>query len=99
MELVRAGLLTVPEIIRHLTINAARVFNLPGGTLRPGAPADITIFDPDAPFLISEETLVSKSPNTPLLGMRLTGAVRATLVGGRVVYDATCDPAFAGGTN
>lgn len=99
MELVKAGLLTLPEIVRHLTVNAARVFNLPGGALRPGAPADVTVFDPDAPFVVSEETLVSKSPNTPLLGMRLTGAVRATLVAGRVVYDATRDPAFVGGTD
>jgi dihydroorotase len=99
MELVKAGLLTLPEIIRHLTVNAARVFNLPGGALRPGAPADATVFDPDASFVVSEETLVSKSPNTPLLGMRLTGAVRATLVSGRVVYDARRDPPFAGGIN
>ncbi len=97
MEMERAGLLTVPEIVRHLTVNAARVFNLSGGALRPGAPADVTIFDPAASFMVSETTLVSKSPNTPLLGMKLTGAVRATLVGGRVVYDARRNPAFAGG--
>jgi dihydroorotase len=97
MELVKAGLMTLPEIVRHLTVNAARVFNLPGGALRPGAPADVTVFDPEAPFVVAEETLVSKSPNTPLLGMRLSGAVRATLVSGRVVYDATREPAFAGG--
>lgn len=96
MELVQAELLTLPEIVRYLTVNAARVFNLPGGALRPGAPADVTVFDPDAPCVVSEETLVSKSPNTPLLGMKLTGAVRATLVSGRVVYDVTRAPMFAG---
>ncbi len=98
MEMVRAGLLTIPEVVTHLTLNAARVFNLPGGVLQPGAPADVTIFDPNATFLVSEATLVSKSPNTPLLGMRLTGAVRATLVGGRIVYDARREPAFIGGS-
>ncbi len=97
MEMVRAGLLTIPDVVRHLTVNAARVFHLPGGVLQPGAPADVTIFDPNASFLVSEATLVSKSPNTPLLGMRLTGAVRATLVGGRIVYDTRRDPAFIGG--
>ena len=96
MELVKAGLLTLLEVVRALTVDAARVFNLPGGALRPGAPADVTVFDPTAPFVVSEETLVSKSPNTPLLGMKLTGAVRATLVGGRAVYDATRSPMFAG---
>jgi dihydroorotase len=65
--------------------------------LQPGAPADVTIFDPRAPFVVSEETLVSKSPNTPLLGMKLSGAVRATLVGGRIIYDARRAPAFLGG--
>jgi dihydroorotase len=99
MELVKADLLTLPEIVRHLTVNAARVFGLPGGALRPGAAADVTIFDPNASFLVSEETLVSKSPNTPLLGMRLTGAIRATLVSGRVIYDATQGAAFVGGAH
>lgn len=93
MTMVTAGLLTIPDVVAHLTVNAARVFNLPGGMLRPGAPADVTVFDPHAPFTVSEETLVSKSPNTPLLGMRLAGAVRATLVGGRIVYDARREPA------
>jgi len=97
MAMVTAGLLTIPEIVAHLTVNAARVFNLAGGVLRPGAPADVTIFDPNASFTVSETTLVSKSPNTPLLGMRLMGAVRATLVGGRIVYDARREPAFSGG--
>jgi len=96
MAMVTAGLLTIPEVVAHLTINAARVFNLPGGALRPGAPADVTIFDPSVPFVISEATLVSKSPNTPLLGMKLSGAVRATLVGGRSVYDARREPPFIG---
>jgi dihydroorotase len=97
MAMVQAGQLTIPEVVAHLTVNAARVFNLPGGTLQPGAPADVTIFDPRAPFVVSEETLVSKSPNTPLLGMKLSGAVRATLVGGRIIYDARRAPAFLGG--
>jgi len=95
MELVRANLLSLPEIVAHLTVNPARVFKLPGGSLRPGAVADVTVLDPDAPFVVSEETLVSKSPNTPLLGMTLTGAVRATVIGGRVVYDARRTPTFA----
>ncbi len=97
MAMIKAGLLTIPEIVRNFTVNPARVFNLPGGALRPGAAADVTVFDPEASFLVAEETLVSKSPNTPLLGMRLTGAVRATLVGGRVVYDARREPPFMEG--
>ena len=97
MAMVKAGLLTIPEVVAHLTVNAARVFNLAGGMLQPGAPADVTVFDPEASFIVSETTLVSKSPNTPLLGMRLTGAVRATLVGGRAIYDARREPAFSGG--
>lgn len=94
MELVRAELLSLPELVAHLTVNPARVFNLQGGTLRPGAPADVTLIDPDATFPVSEQTLVSKSPNTPLLGMTLTGAARATVLGGRVIYDAARETPF-----
>jgi len=94
MEMVRAELLSLPELVAHLTVNPARIFHLGGGSLRPGAVADVTILDPDAVFVVSQQTLVSKSPNTPLLGMTLTGAVRATVIGGRTVYDARRDPAF-----
>ncbi len=88
LTMERAGLLSITEIVAGLTANAAKVFGLPGGVLRPGSPADLTIIDPAMPFPVTEETIVSKSPNTPLLGMTLTGGVRATLVGGRIVYDA-----------
>lgn len=94
LEMERARLLTMTEIVANLTVNAARVFGLPGGVLRPGAPADVTVIDPRMPFSVSEATLVSKSPNTPLLGMMLTGGARATLVSGRIVYDARRTPAL-----
>ncbi len=69
-----------------LSVNPARVFHVPGGSLAEGAPADITVLAPDARVTISAAALKSKSKNTPFDGWELRGGVAATIVGGRVVY-------------
>ncbi|MCX7644830.1 MAG: dihydroorotase [Rhodobacteraceae bacterium] len=86
LRLVHAGALDLPRLFRALSLNPARRFGLPGGTLAPGAPADLVLFDPDAPFVLDRFTLLSKSKNTPFDGARMQGRVRATLVGGRIVH-------------
>ena len=53
-----------------------------------GAPADLVLFDPDAPFLMDRFALRSKSKNTPFDGQRMEGKVLATFVGGTQVYAA-----------
>ena len=58
------------------------------GKLTVGAPADIAIFDPQAPNRISAETLKSQGKNTPFVGHELQGRVRTTIVAGNVVYEA-----------
>ena len=55
------------------------------GTLRPGAPADVTVLDPERRVRVDAAKLFSKSKNTPFDGWELTGAPVLTLVGGRVV--------------
>jgi dihydroorotase len=85
-RLVHAGRIGVARAIELLSTNPARVFRVPGGSLADGAVADITILAPDAPVTIRASALRSKSKNTPFDGWQLKGAVVATIVGGRVVY-------------
>jgi len=66
--------------------NPARVFHLPGGTLKPGSPADITLIDPEARLAVNPERFQSLSRNTPFAGQRLKGWPAATIVAGRVVW-------------
>ncbi len=86
LRLVRAGWLTLSEVVDRLSCRPAALLGLPGGTLRPGSPADVTVFDPDAPWQVTRATLRSRSTNTPLLGLTLHGRVRLTMVGGKVAY-------------
>ncbi|PWJ18167.1 dihydroorotase [Jannaschia seohaensis] len=87
MRLVHAGHLTLPMLWRALSLNPARRLGLEGGTLAEGAPADLVLFDPDAPFVLDRWTLESKSKNTPFDGARMEGRVIGTWVGGRRVFD------------
>jgi dihydroorotase len=66
---------------------AARILNLPGGNLSPGAPADITVFDPDTTWIVDPEKFVSKGKNTPFGGTELTGRATMTIVGGEIVWE------------
>jgi dihydroorotase len=85
-RLVHAGRISLTRMIELLSLNPARLLNVPGGTLDQGAPADITILAPDLPSTIEAAKLVSKSKNTPFDRWQFAGAVVATILGGRVVY-------------
>jgi dihydroorotase len=86
MRLYHAGAIDLPRLFRAMTLNPARRLGLPQGRLAVGAPADLVLFDPDAPFLMDRFTLQSKSKNTPFDGQRMEGKVRATYVAGVQVY-------------
>lgn len=86
LRLVHGGYLDLPVMFRALSLNPARRLGLPGGRLAPGAPADLVLFDPDAPFVLDRFALRSKSRNTPFDGARLQGRVLRTFVGGRQVF-------------
>jgi dihydroorotase len=86
MRLYHAGHLTLPQLFRAMSLNPARRLGLPTGRLAPGAPADLVLFDPDAPFVLDRFALHSKSKNTPFDGQRMEGKVLATWVGGRQVH-------------
>lgn len=97
-RLVHAGRIPVRRAIELLSTNAARVIKVPGGTLEDGAPADITIIDPDRTATIESSALKSRSKNTPFHGWTLRGAVMMTIVGGHITHVAPgFSPAFATG--
>jgi len=85
-ELVKTGLLSLAELVERMSSGPARIFGLPGGTLAPGAPADVTVFDPDAEWTVHPQEFYSRSRNTPFGGRRLTGRANVTIVRGQVAY-------------
>jgi dihydroorotase len=86
--LFHSGAVALPRVIEMFTTGPARAFAIPGGTLAPGSPADVTIFDPNREWTVDPHRFKSKSRNTPFAGWRLRGAVVATFVGGREVFRA-----------
>lgn len=85
-ELVVPGLLSLSDLIGRMSTLAARTFNLPGGTLAVGAPADIVVFEPGVRWVVRSEEMHSKSRNSPFLGEELIGRANLTLVDGRIVF-------------
>jgi dihydroorotase len=87
-RLVAAGVIALPRLVELLSTNPARVLGLAGGTLAPGAPADVTLLDLKAKRTVDPGRFESKSRNTPFGGLTLRGWPAMTIVGGRVVWKA-----------
>ena len=98
MSLVHDGALTLPLAVERLTASPARFLGMALGTLRPGSPGDVTIFDPDAEWLVDPADFASKGKNTPLAGTTLRGRVMATIAGGKVVYHDVAAPGVEDGS-
>ncbi len=79
---------SLSDAIARITQAPAEVLGLPIGNLSPGSAADICIFDPEASWQLTPEALRSRGKNSPWMGYEMTGKVRQTLVGGRVVFAA-----------
>ncbi|MGE5236902.1 MAG: dihydroorotase [Acidobacteriota bacterium] len=84
--LVRHRKMALTRFIQLWSTGPARIFRLPGGTLKVGSPADITLLDPEARATVNPERFRSLARNSPFAGQRLRGWPAATVVGGRVVY-------------
>ncbi|WP_262296855.1 dihydroorotase [Microvirga sesbaniae] len=86
LRLVHSGRLSLPRLLRAMSLRPAEILGLPSGRLSAGAPADLFVFDPDAPYVLDKRHLRSLSKNTPFDEARLEGQVSTTMVGGRVVF-------------
>ena len=72
------------QLLEKMTVNPAKLYHLPCGTIQEGADADFVIFDPDETWIPKE--YASKSSNSPFTGEELTGKVKYTICGGNIVY-------------
>jgi dihydroorotase len=86
LELYHNRHLSLLEVVRRLTVNPARILGLDVGRLIPGAPADLVLFDADAPWRIDTERFRSKSKNAPFDGRPVQGRVEQTIVDGRTIF-------------
>lgn len=83
-ELVNGGYLTVKSVLEKMSLNPAAMYHLDAGYLAEGGPADIILVDTAATQIFTE--YASKSSNTPFTGRELQGVVKATICGGKVVF-------------
>ena len=86
-ELVAGGVLSLPELLHRMSTAPARAFHIPGGTLEPGAPADVTVLDVTGAWTVEPKAFLSLCRNTPFGGRRVTGRAVLTVVGGNVVHE------------
>jgi dihydroorotase len=86
LELVRSGALSPAAFVTRLSAAPAALFGLPGGTLAEGAPADVTVIDPEAAWIVQPAELRSRSRNTPFAGRALRGRAVMTIVAGAIVH-------------
>lgn len=87
LALVEEGVLTIESAVEKLATAPAKAFSLNAGTLAVGAPADVTIVDPQAQWEVDPSRFRSKSRNTPFAGWKVKGRVTATIVSGRLVFE------------
>jgi dihydroorotase len=87
LKWAEAADIALPQALARITSAPAAVLGLQSGQLAVGAAADICIFDPAANWQLAPEALKSRGKNSPWLGYMMTGKVRTTLVGGRVVFE------------
>lgn len=83
--LVKKNHLTIKELMEKMTINPARLYNLSAGRIKVGEKADLLIFDQEEKWIVDK--FYSKSSNSPFIGWELTGKVKYTICGGRIVYN------------
>ena len=85
--LVKTGVLTFTELIEKMSVRPAELLGIEAGAIGAGEVADIALIDEHEAWVVDPEKLHGKSCNTPFKGMTLTGRVKATVCGGRVVFN------------
>lgn len=84
---VKTGEWTLQQLVDYITIKPAQVFDLPYGTLKEGAVADLTLINLDEAYEIKAQDFLSKSSNTPFLGEKVYGKTLFTIVDGEIRYE------------
>lgn len=87
LQLVHDGLVDLPTAIAKISSEPARILRLAAGRLEVGVPADLVVIDPTHEWVVSSESLLSKSKNVAFEGWKMRGRAIVTLVDGRIVYD------------
>jgi dihydroorotase len=85
---VADGRLDLMAFLASVTSNPASLLGLESGRIDEGAPADLIIFNPNAPWICQSDALLSRSKNTPFDGRRMTGRNLKTICKGRVIFDS-----------
>lgn len=86
LALYHQGKMSLLDVVRRLTGGPAKILGLESGRLARGAPADVVLFDPDAPIVIDPDSFLSRSKNSPFDGHSAQGRVLRTVVDGRAIY-------------
>ncbi|OPX19766.1 MAG: dihydroorotase [Desulfobacca sp. 4484_104] len=86
LKLVQEGVLSLKAAIERLSTAPARILEVPGGSLAPGAAADVTLIDPNLTWQVEVNKFKSKSRNSPFQGWELPGRAVMTIVGGEIIY-------------
>ena len=87
LKLVHEGVLTMSQLIAKMSTNPAAILRVPGGTLAPGSPADLTLIDPNREWTVDAAAFVSKSRNCPFQGWNLKGKAVMTIVHGKTIQN------------
>jgi dihydroorotase len=87
LRLVHGGSMKLMTLLKAMSTRPAELLGLPGGSLRPGAPADVIVIDPDVPWVLDRDELKSKCRNTTFDEARMQGRAVRTIVSGRTVYE------------
>ena len=89
MKLVKDRVLSLGQLVEKMSMNPARILGVPGGTLKAGSDADVTVIDPNFCWKVRLESLRSQSRNSPFGGWAMEGKALMTLVGGEIRHDET----------
>jgi dihydroorotase len=87
LNLINSRTLNWPELIVRMSLNPARILNLPKGTLETGTDADITVIDPLLKWTVDVQAFRSRGKNSPFHGRQMQGKAILTIVGGEIKYD------------
>ena len=86
--LVEGGYLTPLQMAEKMSYNPARIAKIPGGSLKPGSAADVTILNVTDTYAIDPADFYSMGKNTPFTGMEVRGRVMTTIADGVIIYQA-----------